>query len=128
MTDREQFLSDIIVTAIEGGIGYWSTTFYYRAEGRVIVGDFGKGPADCYSRTCAIVVVSEDGEDGQEYIITSSVIEQGIARLLNGSVSYSWDVKDNLAVADIENDAGMLDADDADAIVQAALLGAIVYG
>jgi len=28
-TDREQFLDDMITTAVEGGIGYWSLTTHY---------------------------------------------------------------------------------------------------
>jgi hypothetical protein len=29
-TEREQFLADVICTAIEGGIGYWSVTYAYK--------------------------------------------------------------------------------------------------
>jgi hypothetical protein len=29
---RQQFLADIIITAVEGGTGYWATAFGYRHE------------------------------------------------------------------------------------------------
>ena len=125
MTEREQFLSDIIVCAIEGGIGYWSTTLHYCAEGRMVVQGW---PAVAEPRTETTWAIVEDIDTGQVFTITPSVIEQGIARILNSEVSYPPFAVDALDLADASNDAGLIDATTADDIVQAALLGAIVYG
>lgn len=122
---RTEFLSDIIITAIEGGIGYWSQVLYYRAEGRLIV---GAPPLHADPReTVAVIVDNADERPEQEYTITPSIIEQGIARLSNGEVSYPDDARGRLIVADCDNWAGDIDADVADDIVQAGLLGELRY-
>jgi hypothetical protein len=127
MTPRETFLSDIIVTALEGGIGYWTVCDHYQVrddstdEVRVIVGRERAG-----NDTRAVVrVVDFEGEnyDDTPREITLTSIESGIRVLLNGS----YPLAKNLRLAYTDNDAGLLDADDADCIVQASMFGEIVY-
>lgn len=134
MTEREQFLSDIITTALEGGIGYWSVADHYQwvDDAGVHVCVRGMHDSDCvrYGALAVVRVLRDDDEgyEDEQRWITTATIAEGIQRLLDGTVSYPVWAQDELVAAVHDNDAGMIDSDDADNIVQAALLGEIVYG
>lgn len=125
MNSRTEFLSDIIITAIEGGIGYWSSVEFYKAEERTIVPLAADNVPPLHSASTMAVI--QDTVDGGVYEIVPSIIEQGIARLTNGEVSYPDDARGRLIVADCDNWAGDIDSDVADDIVQAGLLGELRY-
>jgi hypothetical protein len=115
IVDKEQFLRDILCTAAEGGIGYWcdwkSTT---RANKD---GDY-LALHGCH-----------DAEGGAKFKdITVETIRLGIERILSGSVKVRSDLVAQVATGNAFNEAGDIDADGADVIVQAGLFGEIVYG
>jgi hypothetical protein len=112
-TEREQYLDDITITAVEGGIGYWSL-------GRNYVWS-DEGPTSVEIRV-------EDEEDDTWHTVDRSAIRKGITRLLSGDMKVHESYVDVLRKADRHNDAGDIDATMADLIVQAAVLGEIVYG
>jgi hypothetical protein len=131
-TKREEFLTDILVTAVEGGIGYWSQAGNYRHSGPVE----GRGVTlyiyDVYESEVKLDVINdEDLIDPDQVVVrvTLADIEEGIRRIL-----YEDDFKASgqLLVAVLEpsvnNDAGEIDADTADIIVQAAVFGEIMFG
>lgn len=124
MTDqRKKFLQDIIVGAIEGGTGYWAEVLQYQyvydGEVKVYIGGrVGNG-------TRAKVQVTDGGE---QYVLTEALIDFGLGRIRRGEVGLNSTLRDAILRGDRENEAGDIDADCADAIVQASLFGELVYG
>lgn len=121
---REEFLSDILTTAIEGGINDWAAVTEYRWDGLAFRDYF------------AVIVDAENDEDPDfpETRITIDTIAKGIG------VIKGFDYKPNyfgdrgaywnqFLLADRTNgDDGDYDAIVADWIVQAGIFGEIVYG
>ena len=119
--EREEFLADIITTAIEGGTGYWALVHEYKWSERP--------PSEVYA------VISEDEEQiGSEaeapgyHRIDIDVIAKGIGRIREDAFPINSHLKAEILLADRENEGGDIDADSADAIVQAAIFGELVYG
>jgi hypothetical protein len=126
---REQFLADVITTAVEGGVGYWSQCSQYQwtdpsmesGRLRVVVGE---GRPDEGTRA----TIEDMEDDNREHHITPSVIQNGIGKIKSGKVGVNKQIRTWIAEGDAENDAGMIDADCADVIVQAGLFGEVRYG
>lgn len=112
-TEREEYLDNILTAAVEGGIGYWSI-------GRNYVWS-DDGPA-------SVEIRIEDEDDDVWHTVDRSAIRKGIAAVLSGRMNVHESYIDTLRAADRHNDAGDIDAELADIIVQAAVLGEIVYG
>lgn len=128
--ERIQFLSDIITTAVEGGIGYWSQCSHYQwtEDGavHVVVGRRNL-------RTDAYAVVHEATDNGDGYrdeplMVDIETVARGIGRLVNKEVGIHATLRGSLLYANSENDAGEIDADLADCIVQAGIFNEIIYG
>ena len=60
--------------------------------------------------------------------VTPDVIQAGIDKVKSGAIELNKDILKAILVADVINDAGDIDSDAADCIVQAALFDEIVYG
>ena len=127
VTLSERFLRDIIITACEGGIGYWSQLESY--DGPEI--DEGRG------LPLRIRVIEEERPDGCEYgkwmTLDTRKVAKAIGMLCKGEVEgLSANRRLNLVrivlVEAADPSYADYDADDADNIVQLALLGAVVYG
>lgn len=108
MTKRQDFCRDVLITAIEGGINYWSVTLSYDPE----EGQATVSPID----------------SNAIYAVTLQLIETGIDRILGEQVSVPIRVQAEIEEAWADYDAGMIDADAADLIVQVGLFQAVVYG
>lgn len=127
--ERTEFLEDIITTAVEGGTGYWAGVTQYQWRSSVIAdgalqraaGKLREGEG-----TRATIVDRED--DNEAYDITAETIAAGIGKIKRGEAQVNGTIKESILTGDSENDAGYIDGDGADAIVQVALLGAITYG
>jgi hypothetical protein len=122
---RQEFLLDVFVTAMEGGIGYWSACheYHWEAEDPLLPGDL----YGFYAK------VREWDEENGEYtgdllLINDAVIARGINLILKGEVKLNSEIKDWIAKDSRLNECGMIDACAADCIVQAGLFGKIVYG
>ena len=119
-TEREQFLDDIITTALEGGIGYWSV-----AESYVWGDDIP---------TAAVISDAESDDPGFENLVVDrALVEKSLALMAAGSVKHLDDSMRarivSIAAEHPKNlDAGDIDADDADVIVQVGLFGEVTYG
>lgn len=112
LTARQQFLNDVLITAVEGGINYWAE-----------VSDYDHGDD---VRVASVRIL--DLEDGREYRLTAKMLANPIMQIINGPVQVRDDIR--IAIFDGERllDAAEIDAECADVIVQVALFGRIVYG
>lgn len=122
--ERTQFLKDLIITAVEGGIGYWSFCRNY---------DYKAG-------TVEVAAMDPDDWDGDEdtlddylewHPVTIETMARGINLICSGECKYATrgEYVRFMRKANRENDgAGMLDAGDADNILQAGLFGELIYG
>lgn len=117
----DQFLADILITAIEGGIGYWSEAVTYT---------WTEGPE--HVRAEIIVTETDESETddrlkGHKTINTQTILN-GISTLLNGGVKINKEIMGYILSGVRESDAGYIDSDGADAIVQAGLFHEIIFG
>lgn len=102
----DQTLDDIIVTALEGGIGYWCQASVYEHEDgkphRAVVHQLNK---------------DESGYRRRGMVIDRAAIIDGLKKL---APKYSTQL------SRLVNDD--YDSDDADVVVQVALFGEVIYG
>jgi hypothetical protein len=116
---RQEFLSDIIVTAVEGGINYWGGVSAYQWD---------NGP------TTATIV---DWESDDEFPITVDDVNKTVNDIISGRVEFPEHLTKALRYCSRTNetcpDEGPdyvmdIDADFADCIIQVCVFGEIVYG
>ena len=113
LTDQD--IDDIICSALEGGITYW-------ARRATVVGEFkGEYASDQISRGGSLIIT--DREDGSKHELTKEKFIAGFDKWYNAGGDFYKAVQDDGSV-----DCGLIDADRADAIVQYALFGELVYG
>lgn len=117
--DRKQFLHDIFVTALEGGIGYWSQASKYRWS----VCDGHTEDLDNF-----VAVIHDTEDNRKKYTVDRAVIQRGLSKIASGTAKVHESYVKRIGQASRENDFGNCDAGDADVIVQAGLFGEVVYG
>ena len=129
---RNSFLADIITTAVEGGIGYWSIALEYRwndpglpeVSQRLEAAQGGGGNA------YALII---DTETDQRHEITLDVAARGLRRIIEGRTKRADREVAIVRAADRANDLGPengpgnIDAWIADDIIQAGLFGDVLY-
>lgn len=127
--ERVEFLSDILIAAIEGGTGYWAqvSQYQYLDDGELKVFAAPRKPDEGTRATIHVLKDDESGYEEQGHDITVDTIAKGIGRIVRGEVKIKQRMRDAIAEASAGNEADNIDADDADAIVQAALFGELVY-
>lgn len=137
--ERQQFLFDVFVTALEGGINYWSHCLTYKwiKDGADPDGEMDE-ITDLEGFYAEIVDDADDAEgSGKAYRIDAKVIQKGLGVVrrmtddpLTGSSSEGLHktYRGLVLVADHQNDASDIDALLADAIVQCGLFGQVIYG
>lgn len=113
----EDALQDILVTACEGGIGYWSQLESY----------------DPKQTSFVLREMDEDesGWNGPKHTLNHDVVAAGLERILSGTVSVSPDVKTSIMneLTEAAKGHGFAgDICDCDCIVQAGLFNEIIYG
>jgi hypothetical protein len=124
LSERDRAYNGVFTTALEGGIGYWSTCSRYHwsvegSEGRTEALDF-----------IAVIHDTVDAEDGHTptYVIDRSVIAKGIRK---AHARGNWNEYQGKALADLTfgrwEDLDY-DAITADLIVQFGLFGEEMYG
>lgn len=111
----QEDIDDIMSAALEGGICYWCC----KAE---VVGEYlGEYASEQISRGGTLKLY--DSEDDEVYELTREKLFEGIKKAYAGGyfAEYEWcDGK--------ELDCCQIDAEVADAIVQLALFGDVIYG
>lgn len=131
----EDFLSDVLITAFDGDHGgswFWAKPHRPAPDDFWVITD--GLPTESDSRWLATYI--EDREEQEEwmmtrdpddpdkpkvYKVTYAVLVKGIQELIDAG-------DDNIQQAVFDADAGMIDANDADSIVQQGLFGKQVYG
>lgn len=110
---KQQDIDDIMTAALEGGITSWC----YRAE---VVGDYlGEYASDQISRGGKLKLY--DMEGGEKYWLDRD-------KFLNGlKLFFEQGYDQNGALDSGTIDAAQIDANDADAIIQLALFGEVLY-
>lgn len=116
-TDEE--FSDIMTTCLEGGSNYWINEGYsVDAEHMDESGEFGNP---------FYLFVDVKDEDGEGEVINSRVtkkkLSEAAAKIINNQVKVN-----NTIAKDVEEERAGADADSADALLQVAVFGEIVYG
>ena len=111
----DQDMEDIMVTALEGGIGYWACLDNTLPE-------WDGQPSDTPTAVWAWKILSEGGtlhfqdaeDDEEKWELTLQKLYCGIAQTIQETY---WD-----------GDMDCIDAEVADSIIQYALFGELVYG
>lgn len=117
-----QFCSDIVVTAIEGGINYWVDN----------VNDY---QWDCmWSMVQAYInvpeehIVPSEGVEKTRYFINYETADAGLRVIMkNVDIFTATGWENRVAKAIVNLDAGDFDASDADTIIQVGLFGKQVF-
>ena len=109
--ERTQFLKDVLVTAVEGGVTSWVERI------RNYKPDDG---------TVTLVYENPNAQGSLTKDLTIEDVARGLARICDGSAQCGN--RDHIKRAYDEMESGDIDADDADCIVQVAVLGEIVFG
>jgi hypothetical protein len=115
--ERSGFCRDVLTTAMEGGSDYW-------AKGRNSKHEPGGG-----GRYLSIEV--KDAEDPEDpwHLVDEDKIAAAVNKIITDpDLKIRTDLKANIAGAWATNDAGQIDCEGADVIVQIAAYGEIVFG
>jgi hypothetical protein len=146
--ERTEFLSDVLCAALEGGIGYWSQAVWiirvHETEGypltpsevrhgdapwrydAVTLFETADGDTTC-SVAAKLGIAPDDSCPGHR--VTLDTVAHGIAVLTAlGASHVHASYRVTIWEASAENDAGEIDADLADMIVQAGVFGEVIYG
>jgi hypothetical protein len=129
LVPSDQFLRDVLCTAVEGGSNYWADFITTETVQGTYVTEHQR------------VTVRECGDEDtivSEKSVGLPELREGVRRVLQGDMTdkadhaqVSPDLRAGLYKALISEDggdAGQVDANLADCIMQAAALGRIVYG
>lgn len=117
---RKEFLSDILITATEGGINYWSQLLSRKWE----------QPDRNILLAVRVQPIDDDWQpEGEAVLVDQAKLEGALALILDTRREFSvrGDIYQAIALGNRNNDAGEIDAEAADVIVQAACFGEIVY-
>lgn len=124
--ERIQFLSDVLITAVEGGINYWTQVSGYDPDN-----------GDPELRGVTVWPDLDDFEDGQLQTnvpgggirVTLETLAKGIGILDRDTEHYHHGYWMQFWLANRTNgDDGDYDAGIADCILQAGVFGEVVYG
>jgi len=124
-TRRAQAIGDLFTTALEGGIGYWSTCSVYRWSVDV------DGRQEQAEDFIAVITETED-EDEPEHVIDYHVVRRGANRLYKhlidlGDSANQYHLRAMRDLARGNWDDLDFDADTADMAVQLGLFNEIRY-
>lgn len=123
--ERKQFIFDVFVTALEGGIGYWANVSKYCFSKNTDCGI--KEDLDGFYAKVSDCEGDEIFPDNS--VINHEVIVKGINKIAKyNDLKISNSIRERIKEANRLNDAGIIDANDADCIVQVGLLGELVFG
>mgnify|MGYP003662706626 CR=1 FL=1 len=122
----------IFVTALEGGIGYWSRAYTYRPLKAASEGldddlqGFEAIVLDCVEHED---VAPNEVEDGDERLLTidRAVILKGLEAIATRRVKMADRIHEAVD-SDLRGGGGCIDAEAADCVVQAGLFGEVLYG
>lgn len=113
-TEEQQFLYDVMTIAVEGGINDWAAIRNVKRDEELNVLQF-----DC-----------RDSEDKTAHWegIDADRVKTAILHIIAWNVEIRNTTRQLIVESWNEKDAGILDADDCDCIIQVAAFGEIVFG
>lgn len=123
----DQFVMDVLTTALESGwasIGYWAIASEVKRTKELDVTSFRIGLREAVGDE----TLDDRMYGGKTEEVGTEQIKIGMQKLIDGTVPLGARVRGYIVNAVLEGDAGHIDADAADAIVQAGLLGEIIFG
>jgi hypothetical protein len=137
--ERIEFLTDILITAVEGGIGYWSLAEGYRVDpvrwpyaerGVTLYIPAHEVDASDYRLPIGHGLIDSWNEEIPAYTVRVDLdaIAAGIGLITRGETGVHKDYIGDIFTASMTNDSGDLDANAADLIVQAAVFGKVIFG
>lgn len=134
LTYPDRLMRELMTTAVEGGINYWCD-LTKRPE-RVTGGDFDEAEdmnvitfeADIHDGPVACDHPDIEAAEIGRFKMDAATMRQGIARLLAPDAQVSPATKNCVLLMGIDAEADQGDAETADAIVQFAVFGEIVFG
>lgn len=122
----EKLLGDLLVTAFDGAHGgcwFWChSDGDYQINERFVMDD----PENVLSIWRKVQIVTDEEDDA--YAVDHSNLASGMQLIMNQPKGKYNKLKALIGEAVMNDDAGVLDANDADTIVQFALFGEEVYG
>lgn len=134
--ERAQFLADIIIAAIEGGTNYWAAVETYRWYFPDL--DGGSAPPGPNNTANAYaVIVPDDPRDSDRWLLATGAtrftltldeIERAIGLVRDSDLNDELSAR--ILLSSRYNDAAEfgLDSECADALVQLAVFGRLIYG
>lgn len=136
--ERQEFLADIITTAVEGGIGYWSKVSDYRWQcprlGYSHPQRYPEGSVPDKA-DASVTVWDYECDEGRDdnpprYDITVESIASALARFREGKIGglHESNRAKVIAIDALNGQEDVPDADMADWIVQVACFGEVIYG
>lgn len=115
-SERDIFLGDIIVCIAEDfGYNGWRQVVSYHWT-------------DEDPRGNTVKIVDIEDEDQPEFYVTDAEIIKGINLIIDGKIAIREDYVKTIRQANKENDAGDIDVELADIILQAAIFESYIYG
>lgn len=140
---KPEFLSDILITAFDGQYGGcwdWAEPVP-NVEWPVLGGAVGNHMDEQWWLAVQVRVKTKDEPTGNPvfdredgFVIDHEALGVGLSRIINsdylnaGNGETAEGLRENITAAVFEQDAGMIDAYDAQAIVQAAAFGKVIFG
>ena len=120
--ERIEFLSDCVITAVEGGTGYWAEVRNYKWSRDEETGQMMGATVELRSE------IPRTSDPEPWFMVNLETIERGIIRLKDKNFKINPNLLGLILAAERNDDASDIDAEAADCIVQAALFGELVYG
>lgn len=134
--ERLEFLHDVMVTALEGGVGYWSVAdkivrhendrLWYASY--VLFCEDPDEPKE--AGECGLSTKEKPVPVCQGHLINPDAIARAMGLVRdpnNADIGWHISQRRHVIEANRENDAGEIDAGDADCIVQISAFGTVVY-
>lgn len=119
LAEHFQLLTNVLITAVEGGVGYWASC-----------SDYNYSNPDPDNRG-AVLYELEEGDGAEALHVTLHTIEVGMERIVRKDCpvcSNIWKIVACVWEDPSGDEVGDVDAEVADCIVQAGLFGEVVYG
>jgi hypothetical protein len=110
------FIDGIFVTAFEGGINYWCDHAVSQYEGEHVVS------------TKLHYKEDEDEPKTTEVSVDTAAVVDALTKIIEGIYQCRVDLREAITRAVFDLDAGNIDADCADVVVQYAAFKELVYG
>lgn len=122
----DSLCADVLCTALEGGIGYWGLADKIQTAGPGLTGV----DPDAYGSAEISDAEAESAEEAAftPFTLDYALIRRGFERILTGAVGARADIVEAVRTAAADNDAGQIDADAADVIVQVGAFNEITFG